>query len=79
MNKYKTNKDGSITITTTYSEEQVIPAEEVEAYIASKKSQLEYLTKQLEAVEDKYAKLKEQEVTSLKNTIEEINLELNSL
>lgn len=79
MNKYKTNKDGSITITTTYSEEQVIPAEEVEAYIASKKSQLEYLTKQLEAVEDKYTKLKEQEVTSLKNTIEEINLELNSL
>ena len=73
------NKDGSITKITTYTEEETILAEDVEALIASKKSQLESLNKQLEWVEDKYSKLKEQEVERLKKQIEEIEKDLSSL
>ena len=72
------NKDGSITTRVTTVEETTISADEVEAVKASKEAQLKGVYTRLEEVDAKYEKLKEQEVTSLKNLASTLEEELKA-
>jgi hypothetical protein len=70
------NKDGSVTTRVTTVEEITVPAEEVEATLLAKASQLENLKKYLEDLPAKYNALLESETASVKTYISNIEEEL---
>jgi predicted nuclease with TOPRIM domain len=72
------NKDGSVTKITTYTEEETITADDVQANISALERRLKGYHSELEIVEEKFSLLKEQEYSKLKNQINSTQEELNS-
>lgn len=72
------NKDGSVTTRVTTVEETTIPAEEVEATLLAKTSQLENLKKYLEELPAKYEKALANEADSVKAYIATLEEEIKA-